>query len=483
MWPPRQSWKSPRKPRERNSMALLTHLLVCIFGSGSWVAINGLWVELPLLVTKLPEGWYLPSYLTIIIQLANIGPLLITLLHRFRPGYLPEVPVIYFVLALGTTACLLFAFLWEKTSVVAGVPHSTAFLILTFFLALVDCTSSVTFLPFMARLPAQYLTSFFVGEGLSGLLPALVALAQGSGLNTCDQVTNNSLTTEPPNITKASFTLGSLNTTLNPDLTTSTPQLETCHLPANFSPFVFFLLLTIMMACCLAAFFGLTRLPKQWELSTEDLLVSQVTLRSFQLQEASASSSNRDSCLSVALPEEKRTTVWPLAQLAFIYTLVVFTNALTNGILPSVQTYSCMSYGSVAYHLSAALSAMANPLACLLAMFLPNRSLSWLGVITVVGTSFGAYNMAMAVLSPCPLLQGSHWGEAIIVISWVLFTGTLSYVKVMTGVHLRDLSHSALVWCGAAEQVGSAFGAILMFPLVNVLHLFKSADGSIQCPS
>uniref|UniRef100_A0A4X2JTR1 Riboflavin transporter n=1 Tax=Vombatus ursinus TaxID=29139 RepID=A0A4X2JTR1_VOMUR len=440
-------------------MALLTHLLVCIFGSGSWVAINGLWVELPLLVTKLPEGWYLPSYLTIIIQLANVGPLFITLLHRFRPGYLSEVPVIYVVLALGTTACFLFAFLWEKTSVVAGVLHSTAFLVLTFFLALVDCTSSVTFLPFMARLPAQYLTSFFVGEGLSGLLPALVALAQGSGLNSCSQVTNSSITTD-------------------------TPQLETCYIPANFSPFVFFLLLTIMMACCLTAFFGLTRLPKQWELSTEDLLVSQVTLRSFQLQEASAGSSNRDSCLSVARPEEKKTTVWPQAQLAFIYILVVFTNALTNGILPSVQTYSCMSYGSVAYHLSATLSAMANPLACLLAMCLPSRSLLWLGVITVVGTGFGAYNMAMAVLSPCPLLKGSHWGEAIIVISWVLFTGTLSYVKVMTGVLLRDLSHSALVWCGAAEQMGSAFGAILMFPLVNVLNLFKSADGSSQqCPS
>uniref|UniRef100_F6Z2F7 Riboflavin transporter n=1 Tax=Monodelphis domestica TaxID=13616 RepID=F6Z2F7_MONDO len=458
-------------------MSLLTHLLVCIFGSGSWVAINGLWVELPLLVTQLPEGWYLPSYLTIIIQLANVGPLCITLFHRFRPGCIPEVPVIFAVLVLGTTACLLFSFLWEKTSVVAGVPHSTAFLVLTFFLALVDCTSSVTFLPFMARLPTQYLTTFFVGEGLSGLLPALVALAQGSGLNTCAQITNDSITNELPNITKASFFLRAQNITLN-------PQPESCYLPANFSPFVFFILLSIMMASCLAAFFGLTRLPKQWELSTEDLLVSQVTLRSFQLQETSTGSSNRDSCTSVALPEEKKTPVWPQAQLAFIYTLVVFVNALTNGILPSVQTYSCMSYGSMAYHLSAALSAMANPLAGILAMCLSNRSLPWLGVITVVGTGFAAYNMAMAVLSPCPLLKGSRWGEAIIVISWVLFTGTLSYVKVMTGVHLRNLSHSALVWCGAAEQLGSAFGALLMFPLVNVIHLFKSADGNSQlCPS
>ncbi|XP_058535971.1 solute carrier family 52, riboflavin transporter, member 3-like [Ochotona princeps] len=164
-------------------MTVLTHLLVCIFGTGSWVAINGLWVELPLLVTELPEGWNLPSYLTVVIQLANIGPLLVSLLHCFRPGCLSEVPVIFTVLGVGTLACLLIAFLWNMTSWLQGGQHSVAFVVLTFFLALVDCTSSVTFLPFMSRLPSYYLTTFFMGEGLSGLLPALVALAQGSGLS------------------------------------------------------------------------------------------------------------------------------------------------------------------------------------------------------------------------------------------------------------------------------------------------------------
>uniref|UniRef100_A0A8C2C7S6 Riboflavin transporter n=1 Tax=Cyprinus carpio TaxID=7962 RepID=A0A8C2C7S6_CYPCA len=71
-------------------MSLFTHVLACLFGIGSWVAINGMWVELPLIVPSIPEGWYLPSYLTIIIQMANIGPLFITLMHRFRPG--PQRP-------------------------------------------------------------------------------------------------------------------------------------------------------------------------------------------------------------------------------------------------------------------------------------------------------------------------------------------------------------------------------------------------------
>uniref|UniRef100_A0A8C6AD20 Riboflavin transporter n=1 Tax=Marmota marmota marmota TaxID=9994 RepID=A0A8C6AD20_MARMA len=179
-------------------MAALTHLLVCVFGMGSWVAINGLWVELPLLVTELPEGWYLPSYLTVVIQLANVGPLLVTLLHHFRPGCLPEVPVVFAVLVVGTVACVLFAFLWNMTSWVLGGQHSIAFIVLTFLLALVDCTSSVTFLPFMSRLPTHYLTTFFVGEGFSGLLPALVALAQGSGITSCVNVTETLVSTSSP---------------------------------------------------------------------------------------------------------------------------------------------------------------------------------------------------------------------------------------------------------------------------------------------
>lgn len=33
-----------------------------------------------------------------------------------------------------------------------------------------------------------------------------------------------------------------------------------------------------------------------------------------------------------------------------------------------------------------------------------------------MGTSFGAYNMAMAAMSPCPVLQG-HWGGEVLIVS------------------------------------------------------------------
>ncbi|XP_009702859.1 PREDICTED: solute carrier family 52, riboflavin transporter, member 3, partial [Cariama cristata] len=384
-------------------MALLTHLLACVFGTGSWVAINGLWVELPLLVSVLPEQWDLPSYITIIIQMANVGPLFITLMHRFRPGLLKEVAVIYVIVSVGVMACLLLAFLWNYTSPIAGRPHSTAFLLLTFFLALVDCTSSVTFLPFMMQLQPQYLTTFFIGEGLSGLIPALIALGQGSGVSSCANVTRV------------------VNVTIGNETVESTVfQLETRYLPANFSTLLFFLLMTVMMLACLLAFFFLTRQPKVWELSQQQLFPSNIILNSFdQLPDEGADSQLSGGCPCPKdakgpgdiLPEK---VSYPLPKLTFIYLLIAWVSSLTNGVLPSVQSYSCLPYGNTAYHLVATLSSMANPLACIVAMVLPNRSLALLGTLTMAGTGFGAYNMAIAVMSPCPLLQQSQWGDAII---------------------------------------------------------------------
>ncbi|KAE8292896.1 Solute carrier family 52, riboflavin transporter, member 3-A Riboflavin transporter 2-A [Larimichthys crocea] len=377
-------------------MALLIHLLACAFGLGSWVAVNGLWVELPLIVNTLPEGWELPSYLTVIIQLANLGPLLVTLMHKLCPGRLKEKVVIYSILSIGIVSCVLLAFFWDKTTIVAGASRSTAFFIITFFLSLVDCTSSVTFLPFMMQLPAKYVTT-------------------------------------------------------------------------------------------LAAFIALNRLPRTYELSTENLVPDTVASVSSGLDNPGAETDGKGvkcqaegEAQSKLLQARSKHSVY---QMTFIYFLVVWANAATNGLLPSVQTYSCMPYGNLAYHLSAALSSVANPLACTIAMFFQKRSLVFLGALTVLGTGFGSYNMAMAAMSPCPLLQGSAVGETIIVLSWLFFTGTLTYVKVMVGVILRDRSHIALVWCGAASQMGSLVGSVTMFPLVNVYQLFKSGDFcNTKCP-
>ncbi|XP_073185978.1 riboflavin transporter 2-like isoform X2 [Lepidochelys kempii] len=383
----------PSVPAE--AMALVVHILACLLGTGSWVAINGMWVELPLLVPQVPEGWYLPSYLTVLIQFANVGPLFVTLMHHLQPGQLSEAGILYTIISLGALACVLLAFFWQETSVVGGAAHSTALLILLFFLSLVDCTSSVTFLPFMLRFRARYLTTYFVGEGLSGLVPGLVALAQGVGVARC---VNGSLA-------------GNASGT----------GLRTEYQPARFSIRFFFLFLGGMMGLCLAAFVLLNHLPAARQERAKERFRAQARVEAGSgLQ---------------AVVEEQPT------------------------VSPSESCWLNSYFGT-------------------------GRCLLTLGLLSAAGSGFGCYLMAMAVLSPCPPLLHSHAGVVLVVLCWVLFVGSLSYVKLMIGVILRDEGHSALVWCGAVVQLGSMLGALTMFPLVSVYSLFHSGDPcNTRCPS
>ncbi|KAI2551818.1 SLC52A2 isoform 7 [Pan troglodytes] len=72
---------------------VLTHLLVALFGMGSWAAVNGIWVELPVVVKELPEGWSLPSYVSVLVALGNLGLLVVTLWRRLAPGKDEQVPI------------------------------------------------------------------------------------------------------------------------------------------------------------------------------------------------------------------------------------------------------------------------------------------------------------------------------------------------------------------------------------------------------
>ncbi len=90
-------------------------------------------------------AWY-----TGILQVANIGPLLYTVANRLAPNKVKEWPVVYVIIVIGAGACLLLTFFWDHTSHVLGREHSTALILLSSLLALVDTTSSVVFLPYMA---------------------------------------------------------------------------------------------------------------------------------------------------------------------------------------------------------------------------------------------------------------------------------------------------------------------------------------------
>jgi len=127
-------------------------LLAVLFGMASWISVNGLWVELPVLVSVLPESWALASYLSVIVQIANLGPISYALLRwRFGDERISKTACIYLLLIVGVISSVLLVFLWDETATIGGVgEYSVGLLALVFFLSLVDCSSSVLFLPFMA---------------------------------------------------------------------------------------------------------------------------------------------------------------------------------------------------------------------------------------------------------------------------------------------------------------------------------------------
>lgn len=443
---PLVSRRSSSRTSSMSGRRPLVDILAACFGIGAWISINGLWVELPLLVANLPEGWNLPSFLSVIIQIANLGPLAYTLASTLNPNLRPA-KVIYVVLFVGVIASLLLPLLWQETTVIAGTKHSTALLSLVGLLSLVDCTSSVLFMPYMAVWRQLYLPSYLVGEGLSGLIPGLVALVQGVGGNpSCRNVTDNN---------------NSLDWSLDNESTAVYWKLEPEPLDPLFSVTDFFFFLLAMMITSFSAFIILERLPiiqgERASTSTEDII------------HASQSDAN---LVGVVIPTKKSSmssrTYWTmLVGLGFVC-------MLTNGALPSIQSYSCGPYGNTAYHLAVALSSLANPVAAMLTMVLPRATTLVLTLLGSLGTATSAYIITTAATSPTPPLVGTAAGEALVVIAWVLFHGVMSYVRVEVANKMRDEGDGqrALFWAGAFTQAGSAVGAITMFVLINVCNLF-----------
>ncbi|XP_042321511.1 solute carrier family 52, riboflavin transporter, member 2 [Sceloporus undulatus] len=442
-----------------NGQAVVTHFLVALFGMGSWVSVNSLWVELPVVVKRLPEAWNLPAYLSVLIALGNIGPVGVTLVHHFAPGKLKERWLIHSIQALAVGASLFLALFWDHTSTVAGEQHSVAYLVLAFLLALVCCTSNVSSLPFMYQFPQLYIRTFFIGQGLSALLPCVLALGQGVGQLECPNATQGGNASQPH------------------------------YLEENFSATTYFWLLMSMLAISGLSFLALVIWHEHGngdgsgsagEKSSSKESVE--TEESFPLQTDSTPASECALENAATTGDSAKPPAAPFwtGRNIFLLVLLGVSNALTNGVLPSVQTYSCLPYGVMAYHLSVVLSNIANPVACFLAMFLLCRSSLGLSIISAAGCVFGAYLMGLAALSPCPPLLDSPVGTAVVVISWILFLGLFSYLKVVIGSLLHEAGHAALVWCGASIQAGSLVGALVMFPLISVYHLFESGKDCVD---
>ncbi|CAL1279038.1 unnamed protein product [Larinioides sclopetarius] len=428
--------QQPERPRD-----VRVDLLSAGYGLGSWIAMTGLWVELPVLVQRLPEGWALASQLALFLQVANIGPILYGLFHYWWPKWVTERSATHFQLALGAVSTFLLIFTWSTT--ISGI--SVPFFILSFGLSIVDCTSSVVFLPFMANFRPCYLTPYLVGEGLSGLVPSLVAIAQGIENPECVNVTEEIFSPE-----------------IGGNITTEVllPRIK----EPRFSPEWFFVILLAMVLFSWLAFILLDKLPFCQKEKVECFTMKEyLNQECFEMQVASLDSDNKP----------PKTTQPSRALYLYLLFLQLWASIATFGIFPAIQPYSCLPYGDGPFHLTVTLCGVAYPAACLLAMFLEMRSVSWISWMSLAATVVSCYAMLTAIMSPHPPLLDSTAGPVLIVVCWVSFMFAFSYIKTMVTVLLGDYwGHRALFWCGAVTQAGAVAGVLLMFLLVNVFEVF-----------
>lgn len=302
-----------------------------------------------------------------------------------------------------------------------------------FVTALVGCTSSVLFMPYMRNYREIYLVSYLVGEGLSGFVPSAVALVQGVG--------NNPVCV---NITKP----GSNHLEYTP--TPSDPR---------FSSQIFFIFIGTLLCLCFLSFLGLNALPVA--------LGERVKLPS------SMETLPTD---TTAPPSYKTDSGWKMPKHIYYYLLVMMALVcfLGNGTLPSIQSYSCLPYGNMAYHLTVTLAAIAGPLAMSLGFFINTPGVRLLNILMAIILVLSGFICYLAAKSPHPPLQHSWMGEAMVVILWIVVCGVIGFVKMGITTLYRPDPGRGLYYTGVATQVGSLIGAITTFVLVNHVKIFQS---------
>lgn len=437
-----------------------TFALFVVYGVGAWVTINGIFSELPLIVNDLPESWAIASYITLIIQIANIGPVLYLLFQQRIGLYHGNV----IVLLLGALAMCFLGFFWNQTSSISGSRHSEALFILVFFAALADCTTSVIFWPFVALFHHDYVAAITAGEGLSGLLASVATWIQNapsSGL--------------------------------------------------LFSPMVYFFILAFFLICSLLAFLFLERIPASANQRRKDNLplnsldpgLPAAPTNINEKETGAADGVNdvlQDSDSTALLPSASRTGASALVRLRWSTVLpygatVAWISFCQNGMKPSIMSYATLPYGTAAYHWSTNLALTLDPL-CAALCLLVSVSPVVLWLLTLCWTAIMAFLLALALLSPSP---PAACGPFLVVFLSALASGLMAFTKCscvqfIQRLHTahskhttplaqilgqRNYSLARLVTEGALPtllglcvQIGSLVGALLFFVLVNHTSLF-----------
>mmetsp|Transcript_56336 Transcript_56336/g.121392 ORF Transcript_56336/g.121392 Transcript_56336/m.121392 type:complete len:463 (-) Transcript_56336:12-1400(-) len=436
-----------------------TYALFILFGAGSWLTVNGLFTELPLLVARLPESWRLASVLAVAVQLANVGPFLFCLAERRQrwralrwesqrgSGASSEsfaAGATYGVLALGAVAMAGLALCWSATIEVAGIRHSLPLLAFAFVAALADCTSSVLFWRFAGSFRPVHLSALAAGEGMSGVIASGLAWLQAASRD------------EP-----------------------------------WFSAGAYFAMLGMAMCASAVAFHLLRRAPfakAERRRADEEQAGSggalSATLFSKSCEEVSGdgSSVSTNTAVTANLVEADEGILLWTREMVGLLMLQAWLNVLQNGISVSCLGLAAKPYGRAVYQRAQTFALFIDPLAAALGYRIRIGARGLLPVALCLGAIYG-YILALslsAVLPPfLPEAGGGGGGGVLLVALAGVGRALTAYSKMRASVLLHGAvpqrcAGRLLMLSGVAMQSGALLGTTAMFALINGTSLFRS---------
>lgn len=343
--------------------------------------------------------------------------------------------IIYALIGSATVSIYLLSFLYKETSIVFNQSHSTALLSLMFVTAIVGCTSSILFMPYMRNYREIYLVSYLVGEGLSGFIPSIAALIQGNGSAECVNVTL-------PGSSELKF-----------ELQETDPR---------FSTSVFFIFHGVLLTGTFVSFICLNKLT---------------VAKGERVKPIEGSESLRTDVNAPANYKTRTGYVMPKSTYCYLLTMMAVICFLSNGALPSIQPFSCGPYGTLAYHLTITLVSMIQPLAMCLGFFIKNYKVSILTNLMIVSLMLAGFVMYLALGSTDPPpLHTSTWGTVMVVIVWVAVAGIMSFIRMAITSIFRLDPGKGLYYTGVVTQLGSFLGAVVFFLLVTFTSTFQKSS-------
>ncbi|XP_055325666.1 riboflavin transporter 2-like isoform X2 [Sitodiplosis mosellana] len=413
---------------------LFVDALALLFGMSSWLGVTSSYLQLPLIISTMPEGWSMPAYMTVVVQSSNIISFAYVFYQKYAPKKLNDAYLIYFTMSMGCLTAIGMAFFYQNTITINGKEHSIAYLIFVFLFATVGTVSSVLFLPFMGRFRECYLVSYMCGQGMNGLFTSILTLIQGIGVPECIPDTDGKLIKYIP--------------------------------PARFGTQTFFLLVFGLLLISTIAFILLNKM----EVCKKELAAGIV----MEGNEYYYENEDRHDVATGEVPEN----VLNLSTFNYVKLLsaMVLIGFFGNGIFPGLQSYSSLPYGFLIYHLVASLASIGNAIGSFIAQFVPHTSIRILDFLIVIVIVLGVYIFYAAVKNPFPPFLHTEFGPVFMIIQWMFFIGIQSYMKTSIATIFRYQEGKSLVLMASTSLVCSVVGSIFNLFIVTYTQLFVSYE-------